>query len=172
VAATKLPDGVISPGGIGYDINCGVRLLALAARCGRRSAIRSTRWLQRSTSTAQRSGREGALKLSESELDSVCREGMRWALKRGYATEADLRRTEEGGSLVGADPSKVSRRARERGRPQLGSLGAGNHFIEIDIVDQVYDPHAAQVMGLAQGRLVVQIHCGRAGSATKSAPIT
>jgi tRNA-splicing ligase RtcB len=108
-------------------------------------------------------GEKGTLKLSDSELDAVCRDGMRWALKRGYATEADLRRTEEGGRLDGADPSKVSHRARERGRPQLGSLGAGNHFIEIDVVDQVYDPNAAQVMGLAEGRLVVQIHCGSRG---------
>jgi tRNA-splicing ligase RtcB len=108
-------------------------------------------------------GEKGTLKLSDSELDAVCRDGSRWALKQGYATEADLRRTEEGGRLEGADPSKVSHRARQRGRPQLGSLGAGNHFIEIDVVDQVYDPKAAQVMGLSEGRLVVQIHCGSRG---------
>jgi tRNA-splicing ligase RtcB len=163
VAATKLPDGVISPGGIGYDINCGVRLLAsqldVAAVSGQIDALASA--LNQHCPSGV--GEKGTLKLSDSELDAVCREGMRWALKRGYATEADLRRTEEGGSLEGADPSKVSHRARERGRPQLGSLGAGNHFIEIDVVDQVYDANAAQVMGLAEGRLVVQIHCGSRG---------
>jgi tRNA-splicing ligase RtcB len=103
------------------------------------------------------------LRLSDAELDAVCRDGMRWALQRGLASEADLRRTEEGGQLAGADPSKVSHRARQRGRPQLGSLGAGNHFIEIDVVDQVFDAEAAQVMGLSPGRLVVQIHCGSRG---------
>ncbi len=108
-------------------------------------------------------GEKGAFKLSDNELDTVCRDGSRWALKHGFATEADLRRTEEGGQLAGADPAKISARARERGRPQLGSLGAGNHFIEIDVVDQIFDPEAAQVMGLSEGRLVVQIHCGSRG---------
>ena len=108
-------------------------------------------------------GEKGALRLSEEELDRVCRDGSRWALKQGYANEADVRRTEEGGRLEGADPAKVSQRAKQRGRPQLGTLGAGNHFIEIDVVDQIFDPHAAQVMGLQEGNLVVQIHCGSRG---------
>jgi tRNA-splicing ligase RtcB len=101
--------------------------------------------------------------MSESELDQVCRDGSRWALKHGYASEADLRRTEEGGRLEGADPGKVSKRAKERGRPQLGTLGAGNHFIEVDVVDHIYDPAAAQPMGLVEGNLVLQIHCGSRG---------
>jgi tRNA-splicing ligase RtcB len=100
---------------------------------------------------------------SEKELLEVCREGSRWALTKGFASEADLRRTEESGKVEGADPDKVSARARQRGRPQLGSLGAGNHFIEIDEVEQVYDPAAAAVMGLAEGTLAVQIHCGSRG---------
>jgi tRNA-splicing ligase RtcB len=108
-------------------------------------------------------GVKGALRISEAELDQVCREGARWALKAGMATEADLRRTEDGGRLEGADPARVSKRAYERGRPQLGTLGAGNHFIEVDVVDQVFDPSAAQVMGLAEGCLVAQIHCGSRG---------
>jgi tRNA-splicing ligase RtcB len=101
--------------------------------------------------------------MSADELEQVCREGARWALKHGYASEADLRRTEEGGRLEGADPGKVSQRAKERGRPQLGTLGAGNHFIEIDVVEQVFDDRAARVMGLIEGCLVVQIHCGSRG---------
>jgi tRNA-splicing ligase RtcB len=108
-------------------------------------------------------GGKGALRMTQDELDRVCREGSKWALKAGFATEADLRRTEEGGRLEGADPSQVSPRAKERGRPQLGTLGAGNHFIEVDVVDQVYYPAAAQAMGLEQGNLVVQIHCGSRG---------
>jgi tRNA-splicing ligase RtcB len=103
------------------------------------------------------------VRLSDAELEGVCRDGSLWAFKQGYATEADLRRTEEGGRLEGADPSKVSHRARERGRPQLGSLGAGNHFIEVDVVDQVFDARSAQIMGLAEGCVVVQIHCGSRG---------
>lgn len=163
VAATKLPDGVISPGGIGYDINCGVRLLASqldVQAVGDQIDALATALNNHCPSGV---GEKGALKLSDTELEAVCREGMRWTYKRGFATEADLRRTEEGGQLEGADPSRVSGRARERGRPQLGSLGAGNHFIEIDVVDQVFDPAAARVMGLSQGRLVVQIHCGSRG---------
>jgi tRNA-splicing ligase RtcB len=101
--------------------------------------------------------------MTDEELDRVCKEGARWALKKGYATEMDLRHTEEGGRLEGADPSKVSQRAKERGRPQLGTLGAGNHFIEIDVVDQIFDAHAASVMGLEEGCLAVQIHCGSRG---------
>jgi tRNA-splicing ligase RtcB len=108
-------------------------------------------------------GKEGALKLNVKEMDSVLRDGSRWALKNGYATEADLARTEESGSLDGADPSKVSERAKERGREQIGSVGAGNHFVEVDIVDQIFNEEAANVMGLYQGCLVLQIHCGSRG---------
>ena len=97
------------------------------------------------------------------ELDRVCIEGSRWALRHGYASEADLRRTEENGRLDGADPSKISKRAKERGRQQLGTLGAGNHFIEVDVVDQVFNQPAAQAMGLISGYLVVMIHCGSRG---------
>jgi tRNA-splicing ligase RtcB len=163
VAATRYPDGVISPGAIGYDINCGVRLLASQIE------FEAVEGLLGDLATAldhycpSGVGEKGAFRMTEAELDQVCREGSRWALKQGYATEADVRRTEEGGRLEGADPGKVSQRAKERGRPQLGTLGAGNHFIEIDIVDQIFDPQAAQVMGLQEGHLVVQIHCGSRG---------
>lgn len=163
VAATRYPDGVISPGAIGYDINCGVRLLASQIE------FEAVEHLIGDLATAldhycpSGVGEKGALRMTEEELDQVCREGSRWALKQGFASEADVRRTEEGGCLEGADPSKVSKRAKERGRPQLGTLGAGNHFIEIDVVDQIFDPHAAQVMGLQEGYLAVQIHCGSRG---------
>lgn len=163
VAATRLPDGVISPGGIGYDINCGVRLL------GSQISLDAARSHLDALATALNQhcpsgvGGKGAVHTSDTELEAVCRQGARWALKQGFATEADLRRTEESGCVDGADPGKVSKRARERGRPQLGSLGAGNHFIEIDLVEQVFDTTAASVMGLEQGNLAVQVHCGSRG---------
>jgi tRNA-splicing ligase RtcB len=163
VAATRYPDGVISPGAIGYDINCGVRLLASQVEFEAAEHLIGDLVTALDHYCPSGVGEKGALRLSEEELDQVCREGSRWALKQGYATEADVRRTEEGGQLEGADPSKVSQRAKERGRPQLGTLGAGNHFIEIDVVDQVFDPQAAQAMGLQEGNLVVQIHCGSRG---------
>jgi tRNA-splicing ligase RtcB len=108
-------------------------------------------------------GTTGHVRVNDEELDQVCREGSRWALKKGFATEMDLRRTEESGRLEGADPGKVSKRAKERGRAQIGTLGAGNHFIEVDLIEQIFDPEAAQVMGLEQGCLAVQIHCGSRG---------
>ena len=163
VAATRYPDGVISPGAIGYDINCGVRLLA--SQISYEEAVDHLSDLASALNHYCPSGvgGKGALRMSEAELDQVCREGSRWAFKHSYASEADLRRTEESGRLEGADPDKVSKRAKERGRPQLGTLGAGNHFIEVDVVDHIFDPQAAQVMGLAEGNLVLQIHCGSRG---------
>lgn len=163
VAATHYPQGVISPGGIGYDINCGVRLLA--SHIDYEAALP---YLDKLASALNKYcpsgvGEGGAVKLTDSELEAVCRDGSRWALKKGMATEADLRRTEASGCVEGADPAKLSVRAKQRGRPQLGSLGAGNHFIEVDIVEQVFDTHAAEVMGLEPGKLVLQIHCGSRG---------
>lgn len=163
VVATSLPDGVISPGGVGYDINCGVRLLAT-----RIDLEEVEPWLD-DLATALFShcpcgvGRGGSVKLSAKELDRLMLSGARWALKNGYAEEEDLVRTEESGVIEGADPSVVSDRAKERGKQQLGTLGAGNHFIEVDRVDQVFDTAAANRMGLAEGRIAVQIHCGSRG---------
>ncbi len=163
VAATRYPEGVISPGAIGYDINCGVRLLASAIEYAAVESYLGSLATALDHFCPSGVGEKGALPLSESELDQICREGAQWAHKKGYASQADLRRTEEGGRLEGADPGKISPRAKERGRPQLGTLGAGNHFIEVDVVDQVFDPAAAQTMGLQQGCLAVQIHCGSRG---------
>jgi tRNA-splicing ligase RtcB len=163
VAATRLPDGVISPGAIGYDINCGVRLLA--SRIEYESVKDHLSSLADSLNRLCPSGvgKKGHLKLKISELDKVCTDGSRWALSNGFASEQDVRRTEEGGRLDGADPSKVSKRAKERGQQQLGTLGAGNHFIEVDVIDQVFNTQAAQTMGLIPGSLVVMIHCGSRG---------
>ena len=163
VVATELPDGVISPGGVGYDINCGVRLLAspLEADAVRPHLDHLATVLYANCPSGV--GQGGPVKLKPGELDEVMENGARWALKRGFATEADLDRTEEGGCLAGADAGKVSARARERGRGQVGTLGAGNHFIEVDVVDRVHDETAARRLGLFPGQVVVQIHCGSRG---------
>ena len=163
VAATRLPDGVISPGAIGYDINCGVRLLAseLSLQEAESQLPRLANALYASCPSGV--GVKGSVPLKDRELDRVCRDGARWAEQQGYAAQGDLLATEEAGRLDGGDAGAVSARARERGRPQLGTLGAGNHFVEVDVVDQVFHPEAAQAMGLAKGRLTLQIHCGSRG---------
>jgi tRNA-splicing ligase RtcB len=163
VVATKLPDGVISPGGVGYDINCGVRLLA--TRLDREEL---TPYLDDLASSIYANcpsgvGRGGSVKLKSGELERLMELGSAWALKRGFATEADLELTEENGCLEGADSTKVSPRAKDRGKGQVGTLGAGNHFIEIDVVDLVSDDSAARRMGLFEGQIAVQIHCGSRG---------
>jgi len=163
VLATELPDGVISPGGVGYDINCGVRLLATHLEHAEVAP-----WLDDLASALYANcpsgvGKGGSVKLKSGELDRVLEQGARWALKRGFATESDLERTEESGCLEGADAAKVSPRAKERGKGQVGTLGAGNHFIEIDVVDEVLDDAIAQRIGLFQGQVAVQVHCGSRG---------
>jgi tRNA-splicing ligase RtcB (3'-phosphate/5'-hydroxy nucleic acid ligase) len=163
VAATSYPEGVISPGGIGYDINCGVRLLASSIPFEEAQPFIDELATTLDHYCPSGVGTKGGLSLSGSELDEVCRTGSRWALKKGMATEQDLRRTEEQGGLPGADPNKVSERAKERGRNQLGTLGSGNHFIEVDVVDRIFDDRAAQAMGLVEGSLVLMIHCGSRG---------
>jgi tRNA-splicing ligase RtcB len=163
VVATELPDGVISPGGVGYDINCGVRLLSTNLD---RSEIEphledlTTAMFYNCPSGV---GKKGHLRLSEKEIDDLAVNGARWAVKKGYGNSQDVARTEESGQLAGADPSRVSQRAKQRGMPQVGTLGAGNHFIEVDVIDQVYDEVAAQAMGLRVGGIAVQIHCGSRG---------
>jgi len=163
VAATRLPDGVISPGAIGYDINCGVRLLGSQIEYEEAQPYLEDLASALDNYCPSGVGTKGHLRLSEKELEQVCREGAQWALKQGYATENDVRRTEESGSIAGADPNKVSKRAKDRGRPQIGTLGAGNHFIEVDRVDQIFDRQAAQAMGLKKGTLALLIHCGSRG---------
>jgi len=163
VVATSARDGVISPGGVGYDINCGVRLLGTHLR---REEI--TPWLDDLATHLQRNcphgvGRGGEFPLTQKQMETVVRRGARWALEQGYATEADLERTEENGAIAGADPAKISSRAYERARDQLGTLGAGNHFIEVDVVEEIFDEVAAERMGLFPGQIVAQIHCGSRG---------
>ena len=163
VVATRVPDGVISPGGVGYDINCGVRLLGTPL-----SRDDVAPWLDELANQLQRNcphgvGRGGEVTLTRKQLEDVVRQGARWMLAHGYATETDLERTEESGCIAGADPTKISARAYERAKDQLGTLGSGNHFIEVDVVDEIFDETAASRMGLFPGQIVVQIHCGSRG---------
>jgi tRNA-splicing ligase RtcB len=163
VAATEFPGGVISPGAIGYDINCGVRLLASSIQAEAAAPYMNTLATLLNQYCPSGVGVEGVVSVTLPELEKVLREGSRWALKNGYATESDLARTEEGGCLDGANPAKVSERAKVRGRAQIGSVGAGNHFVEVDVVEAVLDPETATVFGLHEGCLAVQIHCGSRG---------
>ena len=163
VVATRLPEGVISPGGVGYDINCGVRLLVSQA-----SAEEIRPYLKDIASSLYANcpsgvGSRGYLRLSNAELDKLLEEGSRWMLEKGYASREDLDHTEEFGRIAGADAAFVSDRARERGRGQVGTLGAGNHFIEVDKVSEVYDQTTGAHLGIYLGNVAVQIHCGSRG---------
>jgi tRNA-splicing ligase RtcB (3'-phosphate/5'-hydroxy nucleic acid ligase) len=165
VAAVDLDGGAVSPGGVGYDINCGVRLLAtrLDAAEIRPRLHAVLAHLFRDVPTGV--GASAAIpRLSGPELDAVLVKGARWAHGRGYrASSGDLAHCEEGGCLEGADPAAVSDRARERGADQLGTLGSGNHFLEVDRVAEVLDPDRAAAFGLEEGALAVQIHSGSRG---------
>lgn len=163
VVATAAPDGVISPGGVGYDINCGVRLLGTHLHRDEVQPHLEALSTALYANCPSGVGRGGAIRLNPRELRQVLEQGARWALKRGLATESDLERTEGGGELPGADAGCVSERALERGRDQVGTLGAGNHFIEVDAVSEVFDADAAERMGLGPDRVVIQIHCGSRG---------
>lgn len=163
VVATELPDGIISPGGVGYDINCGVRLLTSHIHLEEITPYLDQLATVLYTNCPSGVGKGGNIKLRGGELDQIMSLGARWAVKRGYGSDADLERTEENGCLEGADPAKVSQRAKDRGKGQVGTLGAGNHFIELDVVQKVFHPAVAERIGLSEGRIAVQIHCGSRG---------
>jgi tRNA-splicing ligase RtcB len=163
VAAMELPDGVVSPGGVGYDINCGVRLLALPLSEAELAQRREPLVHELSRAIPAGTGKRGAFRLTRAELEAVLRGGPRGLVARGIAHEEDLERTESEGCLPAAEPAAVSARAHERGAGQLGTVGAGNHFIEVQRVDQVFDSAAAAVFGLAEGQLTVLIHSGSRG---------
>jgi tRNA-splicing ligase RtcB len=163
VMAAKIDGGMISPGAVGYDINCGVRLLStslLFEEAEAKLADLATALYRNCPSGV---GEKGSVPLTTGELERVCREGARWALRKGYATKHDIECTEEEGCLEGADPQQVSPRAKQRGRGQIGTLGAGNHFLEVDVVEKVFDAPASAAMGLREGCLALQIHCGSRG---------
>jgi tRNA-splicing ligase RtcB len=163
VAATALPDGVISPGGIGYDINCGVRLLASSIHKDEFAPYRDAvvDALARTIPTGV--GRGGEVSVTKDEMNRVLSHGARWAVKQGFGSEEDLAVTEEGGAFEGADPSAVSSKAKERGHDQLGTLGSGNHFLEVQEVAQIFDEETARAFSLFEGQIVVLIHSGSRG---------
>jgi tRNA-splicing ligase RtcB len=163
VAAADLDEGVVSAGGVGFDINCGVRLLAVPAAAGEVGGRIEPLIQQLFRDIPCGTGRKGALSLGGRELDAVLRDGAEWAVSGGYGTDEDLARIEEHGKLRSADPGAVSNRAKERGHVQLGTLGSGNHFLEIQRVDEIYDDAVAGVFGLRHGQLMILIHSGSRG---------
>jgi tRNA-splicing ligase RtcB (3'-phosphate/5'-hydroxy nucleic acid ligase) len=163
VAAFDMDDGVVSPGGVGYDINCGCRLMATnltLADIKDKLKDLNTALYQRIPSGV---GTTGYVKLSGKDQKKVLEEGAAWAVKAGFGSAQDLETTEDGGCLSGADPEQVSARALERGKQQLGTLGSGNHFLEIEAVQEIFDEQVAQAFGLRKGQIVVMIHTGSRG---------
>jgi tRNA-splicing ligase RtcB len=165
VAAVDAEHGAVSPGGVGYDINCGVRVLTTALHADevRPKLHGVVAQLYRDIPTGV--GASAAIpRLSGDELEGVLADGARWAVRRGFAAASDdAERCEEGGRLAGADPGAVSARARQRGSDQLGTLGSGNHFLEVDRVAEIYDPEAAERYGLLPDHVAIMIHSGSRG---------
>ncbi|HVN66519.1 MAG TPA: RtcB family protein [Methanomicrobiales archaeon] len=162
VAAFDISTGVISPGGVGFDINCGVRLLSTPLRV---EDLRNRRELVERLYEAVPTGvgSKAALRLSNRELEEMMVAGSRWAVEHGYGLPGDIARCEEQGAMRGADPASVSQKARQRGLPQSGTLGSGNHFLEVQEVKEVYDARTASLFGVTKGQVTVMIHCGSRG---------
>ena len=164
VAATRVEDGVVSPGGVGFDINCGVRMLRtdLSEEEVRPKLKELVDALFINVPSGLGSG--GKLRVSSEELERVLVQGARWAVEHGFGDAEDLEVTEEEGCIRDADPDKVGQRPKTRGTPQLGTLGSGNHFLEVQAVDQIFDAEAAQTLGIQEvGQVTVLIHCGSRG---------
>jgi tRNA-splicing ligase RtcB (3'-phosphate/5'-hydroxy nucleic acid ligase) len=163
VAAFNIADGIVSPGGVGYDINCGCRLMT--TRLHREEIMPALQALIGALfeNVPSGVGSRGSIKLSEKEEKKVLQAGARWAIDEGYGTPYDLEVTEDGGCMAGADPDKVSARALERGKQQLGTLGSGNHFLEIEVVEEIFDKDAATAFGLELNMIAVLIHSGSRG---------
>ncbi|UCF63025.1 MAG: RtcB family protein [bacterium] len=164
VAATDIEEGVISPGGVGYDINCGVRLIRTQLNLDQ-----TEKRLQKLIENLFQSiptgvGSSGAIhKQSPKEIKKILQKGSSWAVENGFGEATDLQFTEENGCLSQANPEVVSPRAIERGQDQAGTLGSGNHFLEIQVVDQIFDEKAAEIFGLFSGQITVSIHTGSRG---------
>jgi tRNA-splicing ligase RtcB (3'-phosphate/5'-hydroxy nucleic acid ligase) len=163
VAAVDFEHGVVSPGGVGFDINCGVRLATCSLT--REDVVPRIKDLvnQVFRDVPCGTGGEGRVKLNPKQLDDVLQHGARWMVDNGHGEERDLEFAEEHGQLRAADPGKVSDRAKERGRPQLATIGSGNHFVEIQYVDSIHDAEAARAMNLTEGGITIMVHCGSRG---------
>ena len=163
VAAFNERNGVVSPGGVGFDINCGVRLI--------RTNLTEEDIADKLDELVEKLfknipsgvGSKGKIRLDEDEINDVLDYGAKWAVENGYGWEEDLEYLEENGCIKEADSTKVSDKAKKRGIPQLGSLGSGNHFLEIQKVEDIYDSEVAEVFGLKEGMIVIMIHSGSRG---------
>ena len=164
VAAFKEQGGIISPGGVGFDINCGVRLLRSDLQARDVQPFINTLLDALFQAVPSGLGATGRLHATDQQLTESFLRGAEWAVEEGYGVEADLDFCEENGSMPGADPSLVGVKARKRGRPQLGTLGSGNHFLEIQRVEEIYNPEIAKRFGLFKGQITVMIHCGSRGA--------
>ncbi len=164
VAATRVKDGVVSPGGVGFDINCGVRLVRTNLTEDEVRPKIEPLVNQLFVNIPSGVGSEGKIRVSGKELEEVMVRGSRWAVEKGYGSPEDIMATEESGGMKGANPDKVSGKARKRGIPQLGTLGSGNHFLEVGVVDELYDRDSAKAMGIEDlGQVLVLIHTGSRG---------
>jgi len=165
VAATDAEEGVVSPGGVGFDINCGVRLVRTNLHVNDLDAEKVQFLIDEMFKNVPSGlGSKAKVRLSRSELDDVLKLGARWAVEHGYGWDDDLEFLEENGCLKYAGLSKISERAKQRGAPQLGSLGAGNHFLELQKVEEIFEPEAAKIFGIKnKGQIVVMIHTGSRG---------
>ncbi len=164
VAATDFEEGVISPGGVGYDINCGVRLIRTNLKEEDVRPHLSEIVDRLFESIPSGLGLSGKVRLSFSQLDEVLRGGSEWCIENGYGWEEDAERTEEGGKLKAANPDKIDEKSKQRGAPQLGTLGSGNHFLEVQVVDDIFDERLAKAFGIEEkGQVTVLVHTGGRG---------
>lgn len=163
VAAFDVKSGIVSPGGVGYDINCWVRLLA--TNLTKEKFLKKREQILNNLFKAVPSGvgRESEFKLDIKELDEVLNSGVNWAVKKGYANKEDIKHIEDEGCIKNADASKVSQKAKSRGKSQLGSLGSGNHFLEIQEVESVFNKEISEAYGLKKDQVVIMIHSGSRG---------
>jgi tRNA-splicing ligase RtcB len=155
--------GVVSAGGVGFDISCGVRCLHTGLARADVVAVQSRLADELYRRIPAGVGSTGAIRLDPGAMDAMLRGGARWAVEQGWGAAEDLARIEEGGAMSGADPAQVSPQAKRRQRDEMGTLGSGNHYLEVQEVTDVYDPAIAKAFGLAQGDIVVMIHCGSRG---------
>ncbi len=163
VAAVDANSGSISPGGIGFDINCGVRLIKTDLTLNDIGGKLDNLVDELYKNVPSGLGSKGLTRIGNKEMEEILQNGSKWAVENGYGWERDLDTTEESGTMMSADPSAVSDKARKRGLPQLGSLGSGNHFLEVDVVDKIFDERAAKVFGLKEGCITITVHCGSRG---------
>ncbi len=163
VAAFRMEDGIVSPGGVGYDINCGCRIMTTNLKASETRPMMKDLVAALFRDIPTGVGSKGAVHLSKRDEAGVAAEGAAWAVKNGFGDRADLDKTEDRGTLAGAEPDVLSDRAVKRGLDQLGTLGSGNHFLEVQVVDEIYDPRAAELFHLFEGQLTVMIHSGSRG---------